>query len=287
MTAQPMPRVVCDPAESEAQYNLRVAFPDFPEVLASWQAATRSVHARRHPVRDIAYGPEKLQNYDFFASGRPGAPLFVFVHGGYWQGGDKNDIGFVVEPFVAAGANAAVVNYRLAPANRIEEMVDDVLQALRHLMGRREAGDLDFNPAKLVLMGHSAGGHLVATVACQAEAAGLPAPALVLPVSGLFDLPPLLPSSINDALGLDQTRAEALSPLLMTPPANTEFQTVIGQNETAQFHEQARVLAEVWPRVSRHHVIADTHHFTVLNLLGDPAQPAVRVMVDRMLALRD
>ncbi|MGE4336707.1 MAG: alpha/beta hydrolase [Pigmentiphaga sp.] len=286
MTAQPTPRVFCDPADAEAQYNLRVAFPDLPEVLVTWQEATDRVNTARQPVRDIAYGSDPLQNYDYFASGRPDAPLFVFVHGGYWQGGDKGGVGFVVDPYVATGADAAVLNYRLAPANRIEEMVDDVLEALRHLMARREAGELTFNPAKLVLMGHSAGGHLVATVACRAEAAGLPAPALVLPVSGLFDLPPLLPSSINHALGLDQTRAEALSPLLMSPPAGTEFQTVIGEHETAQFHEQARVLAEAWPQVSRHHVIADTHHFTVLNLLADPEQPAVRAMIDRMLALR-
>lgn len=285
MTAQPTHRVFCDPAESEAQYNLRVAFPDFPDVLASWQAATRRVHAARQPVRDIAYGSGALQDYDFFPCGRPGAPLFVFVHGGYWQGGDKNDVGFIVDPYAAAGADAAVLNYRLAPANRIEEMVDDVLQGLHHLMARREAGELSFDPAKLVLMGHSAGGHLVATVACKAEASGLPAPALVFPVSGLFDLPPLLPSSINHALGLDHARAEALSPLLMTPPADTEFQTVIGEHETAQFHEQARVLAEAWPQVSRHHVVADTHHFTVLNLLADPGQPAVQTMIARMLAL--
>lgn len=277
-----MPRVHCDPAQAEAQYNLRQAFPDFPEVLEAWRAATQDVHARRQPTCNLKYGNEPLQDYDYFASGQANAPLFVFIHGGYWQSGDKSDIGFIVDPFVAAGADAVVLNYRLAPDHPMEAMVDDVLQALQHLHHEQQQGRYTFNPKKVALMGHSAGGHLVAVAACRAQAAGIPAPAQVFPLSGLFDLPPLLPSSVNNALGLNEARAMALSPLLMRAPAATEVHTLIGQHETAQFHEQARVLAQVWPQVKQHHVISDTHHFTVLSALANPAQPAVHAMIQSM-----
>lgn len=276
------PRVHCDPSQAETQYNLRQAFPDFPEVLETWRAATREVHAQRQPACDLRYGNEPLQDYDYFASGQANAPLFVFIHGGYWQSGDKSDIGFIVEPFVAAGADAVVLNYRLAPEHPMEAMVDDVMQALRHLHHEQQQGRYTFNPQRLALMGHSAGGHLVTVAACRAPADGIPAPAQVFALSGLFDLPPLLPSSVNNALGLNENRATALSPLLMPAPATTEVHTLIGEHETAQFHEQARVLAQAWPQLRQHHVIANTHHFTVLNALANPAEPAVQAMIHSM-----
>lgn len=80
-------------------------------------------------------------------------------------------------------------------------------------------------------------------------------------------------------------RAEALSPLLMEPPVGTEVQTLIGEDETEQFHEQARAFGLAWPLVSRHHVIAKTHHFTVLNALSNPEHPAMKIIVKRMRAL--
>ncbi len=277
-----LPRVQCAIDQAEAQYNLRVAFPDFPEVLKTWQEATRKVHARYAPECGLRYGAEALQDYDYFSSGKENAPLLVFVHGGYWQSGDKSDVGFIVEPFVAAGFDAAVLNYRLAPSHRLEDMVEDVMAALRHLHASRAGGSRRFNPQRVALLGHSAGGHLVAMAASLAERYDIPAPSHSFPISGLFDLPPLLPSSVNNALGLDETRATELSPLLLPAPAKTEVHTLIGEHETAQFHEQARILAQVWP-VRQHHIIADTHHFTVLNVLADPDQKAVRAMIDSVL----
>lgn len=282
-SAPNLPRVHCPADQANAHYNLRVVFPDYPDVLETWRAATRQTHAALKPQCDLRYGDLPLQDYDYFVSGQANAPLLVFIHGGYWQGGDKNDIGFIVEPYVKAGADAAVLNYRLAPDTRIEDMVEDVLQATQHLLAEQQAGRLTFDPQRISLMGHSAGGHLVATLACRMPGAGLPAPAHVFPISGLFDLPPLIPSDINKALGLDAARAEALSPLLMQAPATTRVQTLVGHNETAQFHEQNRVLAQVWPQVEAHHDIADTHHFTVLNALADPAQPAVQAMIKSLL----
>lgn len=281
--ARATPRVHCDPAQAEAQYNLRQAFPDFPDVLETWRAATRQLHARHQPQVNLTYGPQPLQDYDYLASGKPDAPLFVFIHGGYWQSGDKSDIGFIVEPYLAAGADAVVLNYRLAPQHPLEAMVDDVMAALVHLHQGRAQGRYTFNPQRVALMGHSAGGHLVAMAACRADAAGIPAPAHVFAISGLFDLPPLLPSSVNHALGLDHARATALSPLLLAAPDTVQVHTLIGEHETPQFHEQAQVLAQVWPQVRQHHVIANTHHFTVLNALADPAQPAVQAMIGSML----
>src|SRR5690606_18846626 len=91
--------------------------------------------------------------------------------------------------------------------------------------------------------------------------AGMPAIVNLFPVSGVFDLPPLLPSSINTALGLDQARAEALSPLAWPGPQGTHIHTFIGAGETDQFHRQSAALAATW-KVAHHDSVPDTDHFT-------------------------
>jgi len=276
-------RVQCAPEDSEAGYNLKAAFPDFPEVLKTWQDASRQVLLKRRPAVDIPYGDQPLQTLDFYRAQAVGTPLLVFIHGGYWQGGDKNDVGFIADPYVEAGISVAVINYSLAPAARIEDMVVEVRRAINWL--RDNAEHLGVDTRRISLMGHSAGGHLAAMMAVAGEAnRGVQAPAHVFAISGVFDLPPLVPSSINDALSLDMARAEALSPVALPGPAVTQVHTFIGEGETHQFHLQSAALAESWDRVVAHHVVPDTHHYTVLNVLGDGASPYARAVIDAILA---
>jgi len=264
-------RVQCPPQDSEAGYNLRVAFPDFPQVLQGWQSASRELLLKQRPAVDIAYGDQALQNLDFYRAPANNTPLLVFVHGGYWQGGDKADVGFIAAPYIQAGISVAVINYSLAPAARIEDMVVEVRNALRWL--RDNAEHLSVNPRRISLMGHSAGGHLVTMMAASDEANDdLPVFEHVFGISGVYDVPPLVPSSINNALGLDAARAEALSPIAKAAPKTTRVHTFVGENETEQFHLQAAALAQSWGQaVVAHYSVPDTHHFTVLDLLGDPA----------------
>lgn len=263
-------RVQCPVEESEAGYNLRVAFPTFPQTLQGWQGASRELLLKQRPAVDITYGDQPLQNLDFYRAPANNTPLLVFVHGGYWQGGDKSDIGFIAGPYVQAGISVAVINYSLAPKARVEDMVIEVRRALGWL--RDNAEHLSVNPRRISLMGHSAGGHLVSMMVAADEAnQDLPVFEHVFGISGVYDVPPLLPSSINDALGLDAARAEALSPVTKGAPETTKIHTFVGEHETQQFHFQAAALAQAWKQaVAAHYSVPDTDHFTVLDVLGDP-----------------
>lgn len=273
-------RVQCPQSLSEKGYNLRAAFSDFPDVAKGWQDKTAALIARLQPERDIAYGDQPLQNLDFYKVDHANAPLLVFVHGGYWQSGDKSDVGLIAEPYVAAGINVAVINYSLAPKARMEDMVVEVRNALKWL--HANASRFGFDAARISIMGHSAGGHLVSEMVAETpENQGMPAIQYVFAISGVFDLPPLIPSTVNNALSLDQTRAEALSPAAKPAPVSARVHTIIGEHETGQFHLQSAAIAQQWgAAVTDHHVVPDTHHFTVLDVLADVASPYSRVIAD-------
>ena len=273
-------RVMCPEALSEKGYNLRAAFPDFPEVAKGWQDKSAALIARLKPERDIAYGDRPLQNLDFYSAGSALAPVLVFVHGGYWQSGDKDDVGFIAEPYVAAGIHVAVINYSLAPQARIEEMVTEVRRAIKWL--HDNAARFGFDPNQISIMGHSAGGHLVASMVTDTpENKTLPALRFVFAISGVFDLPPLVPSTVNKALTLDLSRAQALSPAGYRPLPGACVHTIIGEHETLQFHLQSAAIAQQWGSVvTDHHVVPDTHHFTVLDVLADVSSPYSRVIAE-------
>ncbi|WP_050476146.1 alpha/beta hydrolase [Herbaspirillum rhizosphaerae] len=271
-------RVICAEQDCEAGYNLKAAFPDFPQVLQGWQKATAAIRESMLSDADIACGAGPLQNFDVYRAAGADRPLLVFIHGGYWQGGDKSDIGFIAAPYVRAGISVAVMNYSLAPQASIEQMAEEVHAMLKKI--KSMAGELNIDVRRISLMGHSAGGHLAAYVAAQLKDDPVQA---VFAVSGLFDLVPLIPTSLNKALTLDLQRAENLSPVLMDGPPATRVHTIIGEHETGQFHVQAAVIANCWPQVVAHHVVPETHHYTVLWPLADEGSPVCKAVIAEIL----
>lgn len=271
-------RVLCAEQDCEAGYNLKAAFPDFPQVLQGWQNATAAIRDTLLSTSDIAYGVQPLQKFDFYRAAGSHRPLLVFIHGGYWQGGDKSDIGFIAAPYVRAGISVAVMNYSLAPQAGIEQMAEEVHALLASIKGMADKLDIDL--ARVSLMGHSAGGHLAAYIAAQRQDDPLQA---VFAVSGLFDLAPLIPTSLNKALALDLSRADKLSPVLMAGPSSTRVHTIIGEHETQQFHIQAAVIANCWTQVVAHHVVPATHHYTVLWPLADEGSPVCKAVIGEIL----
>lgn len=266
-------RVKCPETLSEKGYNLRAAFSDFPDVLKGWQGAAKTLIEKHQPRQDIAYGDRPLQNLDFYKANGGNTPLLVFIHGGYWQSGDKSDVGFIAAPYVQAGISVAVINYSLAPDAPMEQMVAEVRTAVKWL--HTESSRFSVDPNRISLMGHSAGGHLAAMMVTRDDDnRGMPPIRHVFAISGVFDLPPLLPSMVNDALSLDAQRAELLSPSVRPAPLGAQVHTIIGEHETGQFHLQSAALAQRWGAcVTNHHVVPDTHHFTVLDAMGDPQSP--------------
>ncbi|MDN3567683.1 alpha/beta hydrolase [Paeniroseomonas aquatica] len=257
--------------DHEAEYNNRALVPEHPGIIAGWvrdAAAFRAGWAEA--ALDLPYGPGERERLDLFRPG-PGEnwPVALFVHGGYWQSLDRRVFSHCARGLLAHGVAVAVPSYDLCPAvplDRITEQLREAAAFLHRRSGRR-----------LLAMGHSAGGHASAMLmATDWAARGLPAglvPA-ALPISGVFELWPLLGTSINAALGLDETTARAHSPALLLPPAGGRLHAVVGDAESGEFRRQTRDFAAHWG--GSWEALPGANHFTVLAPLAGPEHPLVR-----------
>src|SRR5664279_769367 len=160
-------------AFAEREYNLRAAFPDHAEWFARWAADSARARASLRVERDVRYGAGPKQTVDLFPAEKPRGAL-LFIHGGYWRALDKDDHSFIAPPFVAEGVGVAVVNYDLCPAVRIADIVEECREAVAWLT--REGESHGVPARRLIVAGHSAGGHLTAMMfATDWKARGSPA----------------------------------------------------------------------------------------------------------------
>jgi arylformamidase len=267
----------------EREYNLRAAFPDHPQWFARWAADSAAARERLEANLNLRYGSAPGQTVDLFPSAG-GRGTLLFIHGGYWRALDKRDHSFVAPPLVARGIGVAVINYDLCPQVSIAHIVDQCREAVVWL--RREGPRHGVSAQRLVVAGHSAGGHLTAMlVATDWLAHGIPgAIAGAAAVSGIFDLEPLLQVSFNSDLKLDAAQARAMSPIHLRPRAAVPLVLAAGADETSAFIRQSWQLWERWtechaPGREGPLLIAARHHFSVLSDLGDPASALTRALL--------
>jgi arylformamidase len=258
-------------AALEAEYNIRRRHPESPEHYARYAADSAAARAALGGQIDLAYGRMPGERLDFFPTARPNAPLLLFIHGGYWRALDKSDFSFIAPPLVAAGIAVALINYDLTPRVSVETIVAQVERAIRWV--HAEAGRLGFDRDRLVVCGHSAGGHLTAT-ALAAEPR-LPIAAGIA-ISGVFDLVPLLKTNVNEQLGLDLLRARALSPMHHPRPDRAPHLIAVGGVETAGFIGQSQDFARRLGLTAT--VYPGLDHYTIMTALADPASDLHRDM---------
>lgn len=264
-----------DPAWLDAQYNNRARIPEHPQIFARWAADSAAARARGPCELDVPYGDGPQETLDIFPAPQPQAPVLVFIHGGWWRALDKADHSFVAPAFVEAGAMVVVPNYALCPAVTIEQITLQMVKALawvwRHI--RAHGGD----PERIVVAGHSAGGHLAAMLAsCDWRAVGSDLPAdlvkSALAISGLFDLDAVSRTPHLQAdLRLTPAAVRRLSPAGFPPPA-VPVLTVVGALESEEFLRQNALLRQSWGplAVPVCEAIAGTHHLNVVDTLAEP-----------------
>jgi len=222
----------------------------------------RSSAARRsHPPTAIRYGATERQTLDLFIpEGVVRPPVLVFFHGGYWQELSKQESAFAAPGCVAHGIAYAAVDYTLAPAATLSAIVEECRAAVASLSG--------FD--RLVVAGSSAGAHLAAMAALVGDQRVKGA---VL-VSGLYDLEPLIGTSIDAALNLDPATAARNSPLRQTLKGFPPSLVCWGENETDQFKRQSHAFAQALRRAGTECVAFECpgrNHFDVILDLADPA----------------
>jgi arylformamidase len=225
------------------EYSPRGQVPDMGAVFAAWTRDGERFR-RRHQALDLAYGPNASQTLDLYRPAATGAPppVWVWIHGGYWQATTKAQNAHLAAGMLRAGFAVANLDYTLAPDADLAAITAEIGTALRFLA--REAGRLDIDVARLHVAGHSAGGHLAAMAALDAE--GPPVRSTLL-VSGLFDLAPIAALPMGRLLGLDDAATIArLSPLRHRPPAGLRVGVAVGGRETDEFKRQSHAMAEAW-----------------------------------------
>lgn len=256
----------------EAEYNNRARVPEHPALMAAWGRDAAAWRAE-HPPRVLTYGPSERNKIDLFAGERDG-PVVVFIHGGYWQAFDGSSFSHCARGLNRHGISVAVPSYDLCPNVSIDEIIGQMRQATRELARFGKP---------LVVSGHSAGGHLAACMLAtdwSAVDGSLPRHLVsaAYAISGLFDLAPLVGTSINRALGLDASSARAASPLFWKPPAHGTLDAVVGENESGEYHRQSRIIVDGWSKAgvaTRFGTVPSANHFAAIAPLADPDSPMV------------
>lgn len=261
-----------DRATREIEYSPSSAIGgNYAPFVAEYSSRSAQALVTMMVRRDLRYGAAPRAMLDYFPAEPASHPagLLVYIHGGYWQELSKNESAFLAPAWHAAGFAHAVVGYTLAPQATLPTIVTECRTALRWLIAN--ATSLGFDPSNIVVAGSSAGGYLAAACAARHHP-GDAAPRGIVPVSGVFDVAPLIGTSINDALGLDQPTADSLNLLDET----REFCPAVvawGEIEPNAFKEQSRAFAGVI-RDAGHacteHEIAGRNHFDVILELADP-----------------
>lgn len=266
----------------DAEYNNRARVADSEAVLARWAEASALVRERASCQLDVRYGPDPKQTLDVFAPDPAFAggfaPVLVLIHGGYWRALDKSDYSFLAASFTDEGALVIVPNYDLCPSVSIERIATQLTEAVAWAW--RHAADHGGDPSRLVLVGHSAGGHLAAMLSCcDWKRVGRDLPRRLvkgaMSVSGVHDLAPLRQVPfLQDDLRLDAASVRRLSPVHFPAPASPQtLCALVGAQESGEFRRQTELIRRAWgPRaVPVCEELPGCNHYTVMHDLADPA----------------
>jgi len=281
-----------DPAAYyNAQFNARAAVPDHARIFTRWQKDSAHVRRTHAGLLDLAYGESAGERLDLFPASKRGAPLLVFIHGGWWRSLDKSDFSFVAPGYLRAGFNVALTNYTLAPTASLEEITRQQLRALAWLYRNAEQYDIDQD--RIVVAGHSAGGHLSAMMlAAQWPrfADDLPANLVrggVL-MSGLYDLTPLQHADyVNVDLKLKTEHIGPLSPAFMPQATDAPFVTAVGDLESEEFKRQNALIGSAWKDSLMADVaLPERNHLTICDAFATPGDPLFDATVKLLESLR-
>ena len=261
-----------DPAFVEREYNNRALVPDHQDYFDRWERDSDFVRATLPSTLDLAYGPAPRHRIDFFPAARSDRTL-VFVHGGYWRALDKGMFSWLAAAYAAAGANVALVNYRLCPSVRIDEIVDDIVDAANWLLGNA-ASPVPEGP--VVFAGHSAGGHLVAALfAAARERLAFDTARIAggVCLSGLYDFAPLRLYSFNTDFRLDDASVARLNLYNKRPTIGAPLVIAAGGAESSEFRRQSQLISGSWaPQARPAILLPGINHFSIVDAFAERGQ---------------
>jgi len=274
----------------EREYSPSSCVDDIMVYLQQYIDQSAAAHKRLAPHcrKDIKYGPQPRSHMDIFLPKGDGLkPVHVFIHGGYWQELSKAESAFAAPNFTDHNILFIALDYTLAPAASLFEIVAQVRSAALWLLNNIERYGGDNN--NITLSGSSAGAHLVAEILsmdwqkygydfCPIKGA--------CEVSGIFDLRPIVRTYINDPLRMTAADAAALSPRFHIPPTACPVIFSYGGNETLEFKRQTQEYQQAWQAAGHPASYIDMpafNHFDVILELGNPDSPLFQAILGQIL----
>lgn len=275
--------------ELEFQFNPRATVPDYESITAAGEGRSAAYRkAARNASFDVAYGDHPMETMDIFRPADPaGAPVHVYIHGGFWRSRVKEDFSYVAEPLVDAGAIVCVVNYALCPEVTLDEIVRQMRACCAFLWRNPDVhgGDRD----RIHASGHSAGGHLTAMLMATdwpAHEAGLPKDLLKSGalISGIYEIAPVMNISVQAEVRLTPEIAARNSPVQMRPATDAPMAVTVGGAESDEFRRQSKALADAWAShaVVEYFELDGLNHFTVLSETANAANRLTDVRLKLM-----
>lgn len=271
-------------AELDIQYDARATVDDIAPFLRRYRELSDAAKRDLNVMHDVRFGSLPEEVMDVFPAVGRRAPVFVFIHGGYWRLLSKDDSSFFARGFVEHDIAVAAVNYALAPSVTLDEIVRQVRAALSHLWHHHDRYGIDRN--RIFVGGSSAGGHLVGMLLSGNwhDASGLPPDAIAgaVSASGLFDLEPVRLSHPNTWLGLDAGAARRNSPLHHLPELGCPLMLTWAGTDTDEFKRQSRCYGEAWQQAGfpvTAFEISDRNHFDIILDLADPKRAFAKQVI--------
>jgi arylformamidase len=223
---------------------------------------------------------------DIFPADRPGAPVQLYIHGGYWRGGSKDAYSFIAEPFVEAGVTMVLLEYDLCPHVTINDIVHEARSGIAWCYQNisRYGGD----PEQLYISGSSAGGHLVAMALnhdWKSEHLSQDLIKGAVAITGVYDLDPVFHISVNEDIRLTPELARDSSPMIHPPHNHAPLVVAVGQSETPGWIQMSR---DFFTRCSQRGVdcryleVPGAHHFSISSQLGDPLSVMTQTVMEQM-----
>jgi arylformamidase len=278
-----------DQVELDAAYDQSFYAPLARQVIKRYASNSEAVRARiGQPLRE-SYGPTAIEQLDIYRTKRPNAPIFVFIHGGAWLGGEAKNYAFPAEMFVNAGAHYVALDFvAIKAANGdLRVMAEQVRRAIAWVY--KNAASFGGDRDRLYIGGHSSGGHLcgVALVTDWPKDFGLPADMVKggLCMSGMYDMKAVRLSKRSSYVKFTDEMERAMSSQRQLDQLRAPIVVSYGTNETPEFQRQNRDFAAVVKAAGKPVELVEApnfNHFEIAESLGNPYGPNGRAALALM-----
>lgn len=251
------------------------AASQYARQVMAWAREADFSHLQVHC--GLAYGEHRLQRFDVFSpQGAKHAPILIFWHGGGWTNGYREYVHFMAQHVCALGIILIAPSYRLVTTHKLPAAYEDALACLTQVHAR--ALEFGGDAQRILLSGHSAGGHLASLVALRRQSPRQSSIRACLPISAIMDLhhPSPVPGSLEErvyTMVLNEPLDDAvMSPICWAAGCQTPMELTVGEHDSDRVrlsNQRLQALLQAQGLTVPLHILKDHSHFQTHTGLAD------------------